>query len=164
MNIVTTRKKQSPMEHPMSTLLALIVLASLTNGSAVQTAKAVNPPKAEPALPCGSQAPGGADALQRQRGDRCALRAKGRFVRRLQNGARRHAGRPDECLGPRLPGFAEIDQPLAPISGASAQYRAIRAPTCLNEALLPWLRPSLHIRLMLYSGCDRYAAPLRSVP
>lgn len=32
----------------MSTLLSVVVLASLTNGSAVQTAKAVNPPRAEP--------------------------------------------------------------------------------------------------------------------
>lgn len=32
----------------MSTLLAFVVLASVANGSAVQTAKAVNPPKAEP--------------------------------------------------------------------------------------------------------------------
>jgi hypothetical protein len=32
----------------MSTLLAVVVFASLTNGSAVQTAKAVNPPKADP--------------------------------------------------------------------------------------------------------------------
>jgi hypothetical protein len=38
------------MEHPMSTLLTLVVLASLTNGSAVQTAKAINPPKSEPAF------------------------------------------------------------------------------------------------------------------
>jgi hypothetical protein len=32
----------------MSTLLAFVVLASVTNGSAVQTAKAVNLPKADP--------------------------------------------------------------------------------------------------------------------
>jgi hypothetical protein len=32
----------------MSTLLAYVVLASLANGSAVQTAKAINPPKGEP--------------------------------------------------------------------------------------------------------------------
>jgi hypothetical protein len=32
----------------MSTLLAFVVFASLTNGSAVQTANAVNPPKADP--------------------------------------------------------------------------------------------------------------------
>lgn len=32
----------------MSTLLSVVVLASLANGSAVQTAKAVNPPQAEP--------------------------------------------------------------------------------------------------------------------
>jgi len=32
----------------MSTLLAFVVFASLSNGSAFQTAKAVNPPKADP--------------------------------------------------------------------------------------------------------------------
>lgn len=32
----------------MSTLFAVLVLASLTNGSAVKTAQAMNPPKAEP--------------------------------------------------------------------------------------------------------------------
>ena len=32
----------------MSTLLAFIVVASLTNGSVVDTAKAINPPKADP--------------------------------------------------------------------------------------------------------------------
>ena len=32
----------------MSTFLAFVVFASLTSGSAVQTAKVVNPPKAEP--------------------------------------------------------------------------------------------------------------------
>jgi hypothetical protein len=32
----------------MSTLLACLVFASLANGSAIQTAKAVNPPKARP--------------------------------------------------------------------------------------------------------------------
>jgi hypothetical protein len=34
----------------MSTLLALVVFASLTNGSAVQTAEAVNSPMSEPAF------------------------------------------------------------------------------------------------------------------
>jgi hypothetical protein len=34
----------------MSTLLAFVVLASVTNGSAVQTAKAINPTRAEPAF------------------------------------------------------------------------------------------------------------------
>ena len=34
----------------MSTLLTVLVLASLTKGSAVQTAKAVNPPKSAPAF------------------------------------------------------------------------------------------------------------------
>lgn len=34
----------------MSTLLAYVVLASLANGSAVQTAKAVNGPRADPAF------------------------------------------------------------------------------------------------------------------
>lgn len=32
----------------MSSLLAFVVLASVTNGSAAQTAKAVNPPKRDP--------------------------------------------------------------------------------------------------------------------
>ncbi len=32
----------------MSSLLAFVIFASLTNGSAVDTAKAVNPPKADP--------------------------------------------------------------------------------------------------------------------
>jgi hypothetical protein len=32
----------------MSTLLALVVFASLANGSAVETARAVNPPNADP--------------------------------------------------------------------------------------------------------------------
>ena len=32
----------------MSTLLAFVVLASLTNGSPIQTAQAVNPPKTDP--------------------------------------------------------------------------------------------------------------------
>ncbi len=32
----------------MSTLLSFVVLASLANGSAVETAKAIHPPKAEP--------------------------------------------------------------------------------------------------------------------
>jgi hypothetical protein len=32
----------------MSTLLAFVVFASLTNGSAVQTAEVVNPPKTQP--------------------------------------------------------------------------------------------------------------------
>ena len=32
----------------MSTLLAYVVLASLANGSAIQTAKAINPSKSEP--------------------------------------------------------------------------------------------------------------------
>jgi hypothetical protein len=32
----------------MSTLLAFVVLASVTNGSAVQAARAVNPPQADP--------------------------------------------------------------------------------------------------------------------
>jgi len=49
MNIVTTINKDDfPLEHPMSTLLALVVFASLTNESAVQSARAVNPPKADP--------------------------------------------------------------------------------------------------------------------
>ncbi len=34
----------------MSTLLAFVVLASLTNGSAIQTERVVNPPKTEPAF------------------------------------------------------------------------------------------------------------------
>jgi len=34
----------------MSTLLAVVILASLTNGSAVQIAQTVNPPKSEPAF------------------------------------------------------------------------------------------------------------------
>jgi hypothetical protein len=38
------------MEHPMNTLLALAIFASLSNGSSVQTANAVNPQKAGPAL------------------------------------------------------------------------------------------------------------------
>lgn len=32
----------------MSTLLSFVVLASITHGSAIETAQAVNPPKAEP--------------------------------------------------------------------------------------------------------------------
>jgi len=43
----------------MSTLLTIIVLASLTNGSAVQTAKAVNSPKTEPALRAVPKPPNG---------------------------------------------------------------------------------------------------------
>ena len=92
----------------MSTLLTIIVLASLTNGSTIQTAKAVRfAPKPNrrcvpiPSCPMGSAPNASGDVVARCGRNR-------RFLRKLQNGARRLGStKPDECLGPRLPGLSQ---------------------------------------------------------